>query len=56
MTFISEDGTNRMNGETPCLQFKFTDAFLHLKYMNCRNHKLAIAFVQKLKNKELKLS
>ena len=56
MRFTSVDGTNTMKGETPLVQSKFTDALPYSKYMNCRNHKLAIAFIQiLLKNKELKL-
>ena len=55
MGFTTVDGTNTMNGETPRLQLKFKDAVPPSKYMNCRNHKLAIAFVQMLKKEELKL-
>ena len=55
MRFNSVDGNNTINGETPRLQLKFTDAVPQSKYMNCRNHKLATAFLHMLKNKEFKL-
>ena len=49
------DGTNTMSGEMAGLQWRFKHAVPHSKYMKCRNHKLALAFVLMLKNKELKL-
>ena len=48
------NGTNTMSGETSGLQWRFSHAVPHSKYMNCRNHKLAQVFVHMLENKGLK--
>ena len=44
------DGTNTMSGETSGLQRRFRHEVLHAKYVNCRNHKLALVFVHLLKD------
>ena len=55
MQFNGMNNTNTMGGETSGLQRRFIHAVPHSKYMNSRNHKLALAFLHTLKKKELKL-
>ena len=49
--FNGMDSTNTMSGEMSGLQWQFRHAFPHSKYMNRRNHKLALVFVHMLRNK-----
>ena len=44
------DGTNTMSGERSGLQRRFRHEVPHSKYVNCRNHKLALVFVHLLPN------
>ena len=48
MRFNGIDGTNTMSGEISGLQRCFRHIPPHTKYMNCHNHKLALAFVHLL--------
>ena len=52
MRFNGMDGTNTMSGETSGLQRRFRHITPHSKYMNCRNHKLALVFVHLLEQYE----
>ena len=45
MRFNGFDGTNTMNGEVSGLQVRFRHFVPHSKYINCRNHQLALVFV-----------
>ena len=54
MRFNGMDGTNTMSGETSGLQRRFRHEVPHSKYMNCRNHKLALVFVHLLKDPRFK--
>ena len=44
MRFSGFDGTNTMNGEISELQVRFCHLVPHSKYINCRNHRLALVF------------
>ena len=48
MRFNGFDGTNTMSGEISGLQRQFRHLVLHSKYINCRNHRLALVFVHLL--------
>ena len=48
MRFNGFDGTNTMSGEITGLQRRFRHLVPHTKYMNCRNHRLALVFVHLL--------
>ena len=48
MRFNGMDGTNTMSGERSGLQRRFRHEVPHTKYVNCRNHKLALVFVHLL--------
>ena len=48
MRFNGMDGTNMMSGERSALQRRFRHQVPHAKYVNCRNHKLALVFVHLL--------
>ena len=48
MLFNGMDGTNTMSGERSGLQRRFRHKVSHAKYINCRNHKLALVFVHLL--------
>ena len=50
MRFNGMDGTNTMRGERSGLQRRFRQEVPHTKYINCRNHKLALVFVHLLPN------
>ena len=50
MHFNGIDGTNTMSGERSRLQKRFRHEVPHTKYINCRNHKLALVFVHLLSN------
>ena len=50
MRFNGMDQTNTMSGERSRLQRRFRDEVPHTKYINCRNHKLALVFVHLLPN------
>ena len=45
MTFNGFDGTNSMSGCITGLQSRFRHLVTHCKYLNCRNHRLALVFV-----------
>lgn len=47
MRFNGFDGTNTMSGEITGLQ-RFRHLVPHTKYLNCRNHRLALVFVHSL--------
>ena len=48
MRFNGFDGTNTMSGEISGLQRRFRHLGPHSKYINCRNHRLALVFVHLL--------
>ena len=48
MRFNGFDGTNTMSGEISGLQRRFRHLVPHSKYINCRNHRLALVFVHLL--------
>ena len=48
MRFNRMDGTNTISGQISGLQRQFRHLVPHTKYMNCRNHKLALVFVHLL--------
>ena len=48
MRFNGFDGTNTMSGEISGLQRRFRHLVPHVKYINCRNHRLALVFVHLL--------
>ena len=50
MRFNRMDGTNTMSGERSGLHRRFRHEVPHTKYINCRNHKLALVFVHLLPN------
>ena len=50
MRFNGMDQTNTMSGERSRLQRRFRDEVPHTKYINSRNHKLALVFVHLLPN------
>ena len=43
-----DGGTNTMSGEISGLQRRFRHLVPHVKYINCRNHRLALVFVHLL--------
>lgn len=54
MRFNGFDGINTMSREISGLQRRFRHLVPHTKYVNCRNHRLALAFVHLLtKHKSL---
>ena len=48
MRFNRMDATNTISGQISGLQWQFRHLVPHTKYMNCRNHKLALVFVHLL--------
>ena len=48
MRFNGFDGTNTMSGEISGLQRRFRHLVPHVKYIKCRNHRLALVFVHLL--------
>lgn len=50
MRFNGFDGTNTMSGEISGLQRRFRHVNPHSKYINCRNHRLALVFVHMIPN------
>ena len=54
MRFDGMDGTNTVSGERYGLQRRFRHEVPHSKYINCRNHKLALVFVHLLKDARFK--
>ena len=48
MRFNGFDGTNTMSGEISGLQRRLRHLVPHSKYINCRNHRLALVFVHLL--------
>ena len=50
MRFNGMDGTTTMSGERSGLQRRFRHEVPHTKYINCRDHKLALVFVHLLPN------
>lgn len=48
MQFNGFDGTNTISGEISGLQRRFRHLVPHSKYINCRNHRLALVFVHLL--------
>ena len=45
LRFNGFDGTNTMSGEISGLQRRLQHLVTHAKYVNCRNHRLALVFV-----------
>ena len=52
--FQGMDWTNTMSSEKSGLQKRLRHKVPHSKYVNCRNHKLALVFVQLLKDERFK--
>ena len=50
MRFNGMDRTNTMSGERSGLQRRFRHEVPHAKYINCRNHKLALVLMHLLPN------
>ena len=50
MRFNGMDGTTTMSGQRSGLQRRFRHEVPHTKYINCRDHKLALVFVHLLPN------
>ena len=48
MRFSGLDGTNSMSGEITGLQRGLRHLSPHMKFINCRNHRLALVFVHLL--------
>lgn len=49
MRLSGMDGSNTMSREMSSLQWQFRQAVPYSKYLNCRNHKLALILFQRIK-------
>ena len=49
MRLSGMDGSNTMSREMSSQQWQFRQAVPYSKYLNCRNHKLALILFQRIK-------